>query len=234
MILTNSKLVDVVILSPNKTDGRNHKIDTITIHCVAGQLTAKQLGNYFLNPAVEASSNYGVGSDGKIGLYVEEKNRSWCSSNKTNDNRAITIEVASDRTHPYHVKDEVLDKLIDLLVDICERNNIPELKWKGDKSLIGKVEKQNMTVHRWFKAKDCPGEYLYNLHGEIAKKVNSIIGIKPGDKVKVLEAKTYTGKPFKLWFDVYDVISMKGDRVVIGIDGVSTAPVHISSIKKCY
>ena len=105
-------------------------------------------------------------------MYVEEKDRSWCSSNRANDNRAITIEVASDTTHPYAVKKAAYDKLIDLLVDICKRNGIPKLLWKADKNLIGQVDKQNMTVHRWFDNKECPGEYLYSRHGEIARLVN--------------------------------------------------------------
>ena len=106
-------------------------------------------------------------------MYVEEKDRSWCSSNAANDHRAITIEVASDTKHPYKVNDVAYKALIELLVDICKRNNIKELKWKADKSLVGQVDKQNMTVHRWFANKSCPGDYLYNLHGEIAKTVNS-------------------------------------------------------------
>lgn len=98
-------------------------------------------------------------------MCVEEKDRSWCSSSGSNDHRAITIEVASDTTHPYAVKEAAYKGLIDLLVDICRRNGIKELKWKADKNLIGKPDQQNMTVHRWFANKACPGDYLYNLHG---------------------------------------------------------------------
>jgi len=106
-------------------------------------------------------------------MYCEEKDRSWCSSSKENDNRAITIEVASDTTHPYAVNEKAYSALINLLVDICRRNGIPELRWKGDKSLIGKVDQQNMTVHRWFAATECPGEYLYARQGQIAAEVNA-------------------------------------------------------------
>lgn len=169
----NSQLVSYTKISPNKTSPRNHKIDTITIHCVVGQCSIETLGDIFAKSSRQASSNYGVGPDGRIGMYVEEKDRSWCSSNSVNDNRAITIEVASDTVHPYRINDAAYEGLIALLVDICKRNSIKELKWKGDKTLIGKPSKQNMTVHRWFANTVCPGEYLYDLHGKITKDVNA-------------------------------------------------------------
>lgn len=175
--MSNSKLVDYTRISPNKTSPRNHKIDTITIHCVVGQCTVETLGNIFAPTSRQASSNYGIGYDGRIGMYVEEKDRSWCSSSGSNDHRAITIEVASETKHPYEVTDAAYKALIDLCVDICQRNGIKELKWKADKSLIGKVDQQNMTVHRWFANKACPGDYLYNLHGQIAAEVNARLGV---------------------------------------------------------
>lgn len=177
--MSNSPLVTYKRISPNKTSPRNHVIDTITIHCVVGQFTAKQILDMsrFVNYDSKkgASCNYAVGKDGSIGLGVEEKDRSWCSSNRDNDHRAITIEVASDTTDPYAVRDAAYRSLINLLVDICKRNNIKELKWKGDKSLIGQVDKQNMTVHRWFAPKACPGDWLYSRHGLIASEVNAIL-----------------------------------------------------------
>ena len=174
---TNSSLVDYVKISPNKTSPRNHKIDTITIHCVVGQCSVEALGNVFAPSSRRASSNYGIGYDGKIGMYVEEKDRSWCSSSSANDNRAITIEVASDTKHPYAVNDKAYAALIELLVDICKRNDIKELKWKGDKSLIGQIDKQNMTVHKWFANTACPGDFLYEKHGAIADAVNKKLGV---------------------------------------------------------
>lgn len=170
--MSNSPLVTYTRITNNKTSPRNHVIDTITIHCIVGQWTAKQGCNYFATTKNQCSANYVVGKDGSIGLSVDEKDRSWCSSNGANDHRAITIEVASDTTSPYKVTDAAYKSLINLLVDICQRNNIKELKWKADKSLIGQVDKQNMTVHRWFANKACPGDYLYNLHSQIAKEVN--------------------------------------------------------------
>ena len=174
--MSNSPLATYRRISPNRSAPRNHKIDTVTIHCFVGQVTAQQGCNarVFVNPDPRngASCNYVVGRDGSIGLCVEEKDRSWCSSSRANDNRAITIEVASGTSHPYAVTDAAYNALLDLLTDICQRNGIPELKWKADPSLIGHPEQQNMTVHRWFAQKACPGEYLYSRHGAIAAEVN--------------------------------------------------------------
>lgn len=179
--MSNSPLVTYTKISPNKTSPRKHAIDTITIHCMCAQWTAKQCCDYFSNKDVEASSNYCVGTDGSIGLSVEEKDRAWTSggpnkvngiSGSQNDQRAVTIEVASDKKAPYRVTDAAYKALIKLLVDICQRNGIKELKWEGNKSLVGNVDKQNMTVHRWFANKSCPGDYLYERHGDIAEAVN--------------------------------------------------------------
>lgn len=174
MKFTNSSLVCYKKLSPNHSGLRNHTIDTITIHCMAGNMYIESCGEMFADPKKQVSSNYGIGSDGRIALYVEEKNRSWCSSNAANDNRAVTIEVANDggENTGWHISDKAYKALVELCADICKRNGIKELKWKGNKSLIGQVDKQNMTVHRWFANKSCPGDYLYNLHGQIAKEVN--------------------------------------------------------------
>ena len=198
MSYTNSNLVDYIKLSPNNSGERNHIIDTITIHCVVGQVSVEALGETFYKKSRKASSNYGIGTDGRIGLYVEEKNRSWCSSSASNDNRAITIEVASDTTHPYAVNDKAYASLIKLLADICLRNNIKQLLWRADKNLIGQVDKQNMTVHRWFANKSCPGDYLYNKHTEIANEVNKILLEKQQEQNKNLTSERIEEKEDKL------------------------------------
>ena len=156
MTYTNSPLVSYVKLSPNHSGPRTHCIDTITIHCVVGQRSVETLGKIFSRSSRKASCNYGIGTDGRIGMYVEEKNRSWCTSSNSNDQRAITIEVASDTKPPYAVNSKAYAALINLVADICKRNGIKKLLWKADKSLIGQVSKQNMTVHRWFAATECP------------------------------------------------------------------------------
>ena len=173
MTYTNSDLVSYENISKNKTVNRTHNIDTITIHCFVGQVTAKQGCDFFASTLKECSANYVVGFDGSIGLSVEEKDRSWCSSNRENDMRAITIEVASGTSEPYSVTEQAYNALIKLLVDVCKRNNIKRLLWRNDKSLIGQVDKQNMTVHRWFAKKSCPGTYLFSNMGEIADAVNA-------------------------------------------------------------
>ena len=181
--MSNSPLVSYTKISPNKSSPRNHKIDTVTIHCVVGQCSVKTLGNVFAPTSRQASSNYGIGYDGRIGMYVEEKDRSWCSSNAANDNRAITIEVASDTKEPYAVNAKAYAALIDLLVDICKRNGIKELVWSTNKAdRVNHKNGCNMTVHRDYANKSCPGTYLYERHAQIASEVNKRLGstnIKP-------------------------------------------------------
>ena len=174
--MSNSPLVNYVQLSPNHSGRRKHKIDTISIHCMAGNLSVEACGNLFARSSTEASSNYGIGSDGRIALYVDESNRSWCTSSAANDNRAVTIEVANiEAKEPYRISDAAYRSLIKLLADICKRNGIKELRWKADPALLWQTDKQNMTVHRWFAAKSCPGTWLYEHHGQIAADVNKIL-----------------------------------------------------------
>ncbi len=179
MKFTNSLLALFRKLSPNKTP-RNHKIDTITIHCMAGNLSIETCGNVFALSSRKASSNYGIGTDGRIALYVEEKDRSWASSNAKNDHRAVTIEVANDGGAPdWHVSDKAISSLIELVTDICKRNGIKKLVWSENKlDRINHKNGCNMTVHRDFAAKACPGNYLYNLHNYIAEQVNERLGVK--------------------------------------------------------
>ncbi len=175
--MSNSALVSYTCLSPNNSGARNHAIDTVSIHCMAGDLSVESCGALFVKTLAAASSNYGIGSDGRIALYVDEANRSWCTSSSSNDNRAMTIEVANcgGADEGWPVSDAAYASLIALLADICQRNGIAKLLWQGDKSLIGQVDKQNMTVHRWFAQKSCPGDWLYNRHGQIAAEVNTIL-----------------------------------------------------------
>ena len=169
--MSNSNLVSYTKISPNSNNPRNHKIDTITIHHMAGNLSIESCGAGFADPARQASSNYGIGSDGRIGMYVEEANRSWCSSSRENDHRAITIEVANDGGAPdWHVSDQALESLIKLCVDICSRNGIQKLNFTGDKT-------GNLTMHNYFAATECPGKYLSSKFPYIAEEVNRRLSV---------------------------------------------------------
>lgn len=176
MAYTNSPLVSCVRLSPNHSGQRTHAIDRITVHCVVGQCSAETIGNIFAPSSREASSNYGVGYDGKIGMYVEEKNRSWCTSSNANDQRAITIETASDTTEPYAFNNAAYSRLFELCEDICKRNGKRKLLWFGgdkEKTLNYNpaADEMVLTVHRWFANKSCPGNWMYERMNELAKKV---------------------------------------------------------------
>ena len=177
MAYTNSKMVVCTKLSPNHSGQRTHSIDRISPHCVVGQVTAEGLGSLFAKSSYKASSNYGIDKDGGVGLYVEEKNRSWCTSSNANDQRAVTIECASDTYSPYRMNDAVYQTLIKLCADICRRNGKKKLIWFGDKNKTlnysPKSDEMVITVHRWYANKSCPGDWLYSRLGDLAKKVTA-------------------------------------------------------------
>ena len=180
MAYTNSSLVVYTELSPNHSGQRTHSIDRITPHCVVGQMTAEGLGGWFAKTSTQASSNYGIDKDGRVGMYVEEKNRSWCSSSGENDHRAVTIECASDMTEPYAFRDVVYLTLIRLCIDICRRNGKSKLLWLGDKektlSYTPSADEMVLTVHRWFANKSCPGNWLMARMDDLASKVTAALG----------------------------------------------------------
>ncbi len=189
--MSNSPLVQYTKLSPNYNP-RNNKIKKITIHHMAGVLSVETCGNIFANPSRQASSNYAIGSDGRIAMYVEEKNRSWCSSSPANDHQAITIEVANcEYGGQWRVSDYVLSRLIELCVDICKRNGIERLNYTGDTS-------GNLTMHKWFADTSCPGPYLSSKFPYIAEEVN-----------KRLENQKPTPTPATT-YKVGDVVTING------------------------
>jgi len=177
---SNSSLVAYMLLSPNHSGLRTEQIDRISPHCVVGQCTAEGLGDWFHKSSTQASSNYGIDKNGRIGLYVEEKNRSWCTSSNANDQRAVTIECASDKAEPYAMHQVVYERLVDLCEDICRRNGKKKLLWFGDKNKSlnyqPKADEMLITVHRWFANKSCPGDWLYARLGDLAAKVTSRLG----------------------------------------------------------
>ena len=198
MAYTNSPMVVYTKLSPNHSGQRTHSIDRITPHCVVGQCSVETLGSIFAPSSRQASSNYGIGEDGRVGMYVEEKNRSWCSSSNANDQRAVTIECASDNTEPYAFKDVVYQTLIKLCVEICQRNGKKKLLWLGDKdttlAYTPKADEMVLTVHRWFANKSCPGSWMYARMGDLASKVTAQLG---GSKQE--ETPTVTDAEKTIW-----------------------------------
>ena len=189
--MSNSKLISCTVLSPNNSGTRTMRIDRISPHCVVGQMSAYNLGVWFSKKTTQASSNYGIGYDGKIGLYVPEAKRSWCTSSNANDQRAITIECASDTFAPYAMKDAVYKSLINLCVDICRRKGKTKLLWIKDKATalayVPKKDEMLLTVHRWFANKSCPGDWLYSRLGDLATKVTAQLQPeeKPTDKTSL-------------------------------------------------
>lgn len=207
--MSNSKLVTYVKLSPNYTDGRNHKIDWFIPHCVVGQVSVESLGDMFARTSRGASSTYGIGSDGRIALYVDESNRPWTTSSSYADNRGITVECASDSTDPYAFKDVVYESLIKLAVDCCERNGKTKMIWFGDRTkTLNYTPASNemvIAVHRWFANKSCPGDWLYNRLGSFADEVN----------------KRLTGIRYRVHQQTYGWLPWVGNGEVAGYTGKS-------------
>lgn len=224
--MNNSPLVDTTIISPNSNNPRKDKIRKITIHHMAGNLSVELCGSIFSKSTRGASSNYGIGSDGRIALYVEEKNRSWCSNSPSNDHQAITIEVANDggANTNWHVSDKALESLINLCTDICKRNNIEKLNYTGDAT-------GNLTRHNMFEATVCPGPYLQSKFPYIAEEVNKRLDsysstasnetttstdeFKVGDKVVPTTLVDYDGVALIRYDDIYTITELNGDRAVL-------------------
>lgn len=212
MAYTNSPLVAYTKISPNQSGQRTHRIDRITPHCVVGQCTAEALGALFADPDRQASSNYGIDKDGRVGMYCPESNRSWCTSNRDNDQRAITVECASDTKHPYAMYDVVYESLVKLCTDICRRNGRTKLLWFADKEKTLAYEpaadEMLITVHRWFANKSCPGDWLYSRLGDLATRVTTALGtvVAPEDeKPADTKQEAVTGYPEKLTEGLYRV-----------------------------
>ena len=212
---TKSTLVSCVVPSPNNSGPRAYQVTRITPHCMVGQLSAKKCGDLFARSSYQASSNYGIGTDGEIGLYVDETKRSWCSSNADNDNKAITIECASDTRSPYAMNSKVYTSLVRLCVDICCRYGKTKLIWFGDKnkSLAYKPKDNEMilTVHRWFAQKSCPGDWLYSRMGKLADQVTKELeGAAPASDDKKEEK---TGKLYRVQCGAFSKMENAEKRV---------------------
>ena len=221
--MANSTLVDYTRLSPNHSGARTHSIDRITPHCVVGQCSVETLGSIFMTNG--ASCNYGIGTDGRVLLCVDEKNRSWCSSSNANDQRAVTIECASDTYDPYAMNSKVYNTLVKLCTDICKRNGKKKLLWFGDESKTlnysPKSDEMIITVHRWFANKSCPGDWLYSRLGDLASKVTKNLGgstTNSESEENTMEAKLNDKNNF-VWVIKKDLILLKKLGVITqGVD----------------
>ena len=220
--MSNSSLVDYTKLSPNHSGQRTHSIDRITPHCVVGQCSVETLGSIFMTNG--ASCNYGIGTDGRVLLCVEEKNRSWCSSSNANDQRAVTIECASDTYDPYAMNSKVYNTLVKLCTDICKRNGKKKLLWFGSESKTlnysPKSDEMIITVHRWFANKSCPGDWLYSRLGDLASKVTKNLGSTTNSESEenTMEAKLNDKNNF-VWVIKKDLILLKKLGVITqGVD----------------
>lgn len=209
----NSSYVDIESISPNKNSPRNHAIDSITIHCTAGQMNAKDLLSMFAKSSRKASANYVIGKDCLIGLCVPESDRSWCSSSAANDNRSITIEVSSDSKSPYNVNDDVFESLLVLLCDICRRNGFKRLVWLGDDKNNANYERKPgeclLTLHKWFANKACPGPYLIAKMPVIAEYVNTSLN---GSIKKVIEKRKAVIENLKTLLNEMDQLNQIVDK----------------------
>lgn len=255
MAFTNSSLVSYTRISPNRTINRNQPITKITPHHMAGVMSVEQFGNVVANPARQMSANYAIGNDGRIGLFCEEKDRSWCSSSPWNDHRAITIEVSNSAygdASGWPIGEAAYNSLIKLCVDICKRNGIPKLVFTGDTS-------GSLTFHYMYNATACPGPWLKARAQDLCNKVNAQLAapveepkpaptpqpstpttttnIKSGDLVKInAGAKYYTGGTIPTWVsqEKWYIASIKGDRAVLGLNEAKNrniqSPINVKDI----
>ena len=224
--MSNSSLATYKLLSPNHSGQRTMPIDRITPHCVVGQLSAAGICGCFTSSSVQASCNYGIGKDGDIGLCVEEKNRSWCTSSNANDQRAVTIECASDRTDPYAFTDKCYNSLVNLCIDICKRNGKKKLIWFGDKTKTlnysPKSDEMILTVHRWFAAKSCPGNWMYARMDDLANKVTARLSGESIDTSTSTSSSTKYYRVRKTWSDeksqlgAYTILQNAKDNCPVG------------------
>ncbi len=192
--MSNSPLVSYTKLSPNHSGSRTYPISRITPHCVVGQCTIESLGVLFAKKERQGSSNYGIDKTGRVGMFVPEGKRAWTSGSADNDQRAVTIECASDTKAPYKMNPAVIRKLIDLCFDICARNKKNKLIWIPEKedalAYTPATDEMLLTVHRWFQATACPGDWLMSYMGYLANEVNAELANMNNNKDVVYTVQT--------------------------------------------
>jgi len=174
-----SPLCEYIKQSPYHSGKRKKKVDRLTVHCYVGLVALQRsVDGFFSRPKTkEASCQYTISFDGRVGGVCDEDLRSWCSSSEANDTRAITIEVASDNTSPYKFPDAAYNKLLDLTVDIMNRYNKKKLVYIEDKAAALKYklaeDEMLLTLHKWFYPKKaCPGPWFINKIPEFINTIN--------------------------------------------------------------
>lgn len=251
MAYTNSSLINMTRISPNRNSPRNQPITKITVHHMAGVCSIEQFGDIVANPAREMSANYGIGNDGRIILTCPESDRSWCSSSPWNDNRAITIEVSNSAygdSSGWPIGNAAYNSLIKLCVDICKRNGIKKLNFTGDKN-------GSLTFHYMFAQTCCPGPWMKAHAQDLCDKVNAQLGLtvpinppastskptpsfKSGDLVSINNgARYYNGGGIPNWViaEKWYISSISGDRAVLGLNESKNrniqSPINVKDIK---
>ena len=230
--MSNSPLVSYTKISPNQSGQRVYPITRISIHCTVGQCSVEALGSLFADSNREASSNYGIGYDGRVGMFVEENCRSWCTSSWDNDQRAVTIECASDAYDPYAFRDNVYEKCIELCTDICKRNGKTKAVWFSDKNTaLNYTPASNemlFTVHRWFAAKSCPGQWCFDRMGEIVRRINENLQPAPAPTPTPKKPENIPTKPrsqyavtYRSFLPNYGGLDWVGDGELSGSQGLS-------------
>lgn len=179
--MSYSPLVSYYNLSPNHESRNGKKIKGFAIHCFVGQVGLPRGVDVFKPREKDASANYVISYDGKIGCAVDDEYRSWCTSSRI-DEQVLSIECASDSYHPYAITDDCYNALIDLLVDRCLAYGINKLSFANDAE-YGQALKldenyQNIVCHRWYSNKACPGQHILSLlvSGKITNDVNERLG----------------------------------------------------------
>lgn len=218
--------ISVPANSTNYTYGRpNGRITKITVHHMAGILSAERCGQIFQNPNRNGSSHYGIGLNGEIGVYVEEENTAWTDSNWDSNIHSVTIENSNNvNGGNWSVSDATFDSLVKLCADIAKRNGLGRL-----------VAGQNLTWHSMYAATTCPGDYLRSRMNELAEKANAIndqptpaptptptpSSFNVGDKVTLKSWVDYNGTPLRQTRDYYFISQINGDRAVLTADSVN-------------
>lgn len=225
----------------NYTAGRpGGGIVKITVHHMAGVLSAERCGQIFQTPGRGGSAHYGVGFGGEIACYVEEENTAWADSNWNSNIHSVTIETSNSANGgDWPVSDASYESLIKLVADIAKRNGLGTL-----------VPGQNLTWHSMYAATSCPGDYLRARMDDIAARANAInaspapspaptpapsTDLAVGDKVVLKDWVDFNGTPLMQTRPFYYISEINGNRAVLradSMDGVVYCAANTGNLEK--